>query len=43
MIAEQNEVVALITREQGKPTVEALTSEVVSVIDTLAYYAEHAP
>lgn len=43
LIAEKDEVVALITREQGKPRVEALTAEVVSVIDTLAYYAEHAP
>jgi len=43
LIAGIDDVVALITREQGKPNVEALTSEVLSVIDTLAYYAEHAP
>jgi len=43
LIAETDDLVALITREQGKPNVEALTSEVLSVIDMLAYYAEHAP
>jgi len=43
LIADIDEVVALITREQGKPNVEALTAEVLSVIDLLAYYAEHTP
>jgi len=43
LIAGIDDVVALITREQGKPNVEALTSEVSSVIDMLAYYAEHTP
>jgi len=43
LIAEKDDVVDLITQEQGKPNVEALTSEVLSVIEMLAYYAEHAP
>ena len=43
LIAEKDDLVDLITQEQGKPNVEALTSEVLSVIDMLAYYAEHAP
>jgi len=43
LIAERDEVAGLITCEQGKPNIEALTSEVLSVIDMLAYYAEHAP
>jgi succinate-semialdehyde dehydrogenase/glutarate-semialdehyde dehydrogenase len=43
LIADIDEVVALITRQQGKPNVKALTAEVLSVIDLLAYYAEHAP
>ena len=43
LIAEMDEVIALITQEQGKPSIEALSSEVLSVIEMLAYYAEHAP
>jgi len=33
------EVAALITREAGKPTVEALVGEVMVVLDTLEYFA----
>ncbi|MCA9926655.1 MAG: aldehyde dehydrogenase family protein, partial [Anaerolineales bacterium] len=43
LTANIDEMVALITHEQGKPQVEALTAEILSVIDMLAYYAEHAP
>ncbi len=38
-----DEMVALIVQEQGKPQTEALTAEILSVIDMLGYYAEHAP
>lgn len=35
----RDEVAALITREAGKPTVEALVGEVMVVLDTLEYFA----
>src|SRR5271167_264009 len=38
----RDEVAALITREAGKPTVEAVVGEVMVVLDTLEYFARHA-
>jgi succinate-semialdehyde dehydrogenase/glutarate-semialdehyde dehydrogenase len=35
----RNEVAALITREAGKPTLEALVGEVMVALDTLEYFA----
>ena len=35
----RDEVAALITREAGKPTVEALVGEIMVVLDTLEYFA----
>ena len=35
----RDEVAALITREAGKPTVEALVGEVMVILDTLEYFA----
>ena len=36
----RDEVAALITREEGKPTLEALVGEVMVVLDTLAHFAK---
>src|SRR6476619_2642306 len=38
----KSRVAELISREAGKPDVEALTTEVVVVLDSVRYYAENA-
>ncbi len=38
-----DDIAALITREAGKPMFEALAAEVLVVLDTLEYFARHAP
>ena len=37
------EVAAMLTRENGKPTAEAMSTEVAVVLDMASYYAGHTP
>jgi succinate-semialdehyde dehydrogenase/glutarate-semialdehyde dehydrogenase len=39
----RDEVAALVTREAGKPRVEALFADVLTSLDTASYYARRAP
>ena len=41
LYTRRDEVAALITREAGKPKVEAVVGEVMVVLDTLEYFAHH--
>jgi len=41
LIDHAGEVAALIHRDNGKPTLEALTSEVIPVIDLMGYFAHN--
>lgn len=41
LIDHAQEVAGVIHRDNGKPTIEALTSEVVPVIDLMGYFAHH--
>ncbi len=43
LVAEMEEVADLITAEQGKPRVEALTMELIPTIDALHWCAEEGP
>jgi acyl-CoA reductase-like NAD-dependent aldehyde dehydrogenase len=43
MLAARRELAAIVTRESGKPQVEALFSDVFVSLDTAAYYAKHLP
>lgn len=42
LYSRREEIAALITRETGKPTVEAWLAEVMIVLDTLEYFGRHA-
>ena len=42
LIDHTDEVADVIHRDNGKPTIEALTSEVVPAIDLMGYFAHHA-
>src|SRR5579864_1726679 len=42
LYARRESVAALITREAGKPGIEALLTEVTVVLDTLDYFGRHA-
>src|ERR1700752_3376014 len=39
MLAERDELAVLISRETGKPTVEALSMEIVPTLDAMHYFA----
>ena len=41
--ARRQELADLVTRESGKPRVEAVFSDILVSLDTANYYAEHAP
>ncbi len=41
--ARRQEIADLVTRESGKPRVEALFSDVIVSLDTAHYFAKHAP
>ena len=43
LFARRVEAASLITRESGKPRVEALFSDVFSALETTKYFAKHAP
>jgi acyl-CoA reductase-like NAD-dependent aldehyde dehydrogenase len=43
LYARREEAAALVTRESGKPRVEALFADILTSIDTAFYYANHAP
>jgi len=43
LVSEMDEVAALITAEQGKPRVEALTMELIPTIDALNWCADEGP
>lgn len=41
--ADKDEVAALISREAGKPEVEALLTEIVVILDAVAFYVKDTP
>ena len=43
LLAELDELAALLTREQGKPLAEAYTMELLPTIDALRWIARHGP
>jgi acyl-CoA reductase-like NAD-dependent aldehyde dehydrogenase len=43
LYARRKEIAELVSRESGKPRVEALFAEAVLALDTAAYYAREAP
>lgn len=43
LFARRHEVAELVLRENGKPAVEALTTEVMVALDLARWYARHAP
>lgn len=43
LFARRHEVADIVMRENGKPAVEALTTEVMVALDLARWYAKHAP
>jgi len=43
LFARRDEAAALVTREAGKPRVEALFADILTSLDIAFYYAHHAP
>ena len=43
LFRRRNDVAAMLTRENGKPSVEAISTEVTVVLDFAKYYADRAP
>jgi succinate-semialdehyde dehydrogenase/glutarate-semialdehyde dehydrogenase len=43
LFARRQEVAEVITRESGKPKVEALFADVMLALDAAAFYSQHAP
>jgi acyl-CoA reductase-like NAD-dependent aldehyde dehydrogenase len=43
LYARRKEIAELVSRESGKPRVEAVFAEAVLALDTIAYYAREAP
>ncbi len=42
IIARTDDITALLSKEQGKPRFEALTHEIVNLVDLIQYYAKEA-